>query len=248
LNAILSPIPDLQQISAEMLGVAEEVLPDSARSEFLRRLERIEFVPPETWCAALKQLDDRPSTYPDGSDTPSVQQCKRIRQVLRKFCSSFWELETRERSAQFRHLRKHGKDDEFVQTQLDRIEPGLNVDAHEFSRLDGVHSAIARIIRDSFAEFPVERAAIRNAFLAKLRKNLTSRSIVSCFREQAPSIARLDRYVLRRIECECLERNPSAIERIMRFTGLNLTARDGLWFAVGMAIILVFVLIAGRTK
>ena len=181
--------------AAQLLGVSPEATPAEARSAFLQRLERVDFLPSEEWCAGAAVLMGETSAGGLRFGTAAMERCasEELRADVEAFCRDFWSLSLPERTERWQRLQQRAKGNLPLGEFLRSLFEGIGVEADEFIGLDGLPGKMAGFIKEAFALRPLEKAARRREWLAEITESIPVRlDAVRLFRDTAHRLAALE--------------------------------------------------------
>lgn len=192
----------IEKVAAELLGVPIDSTPQAFRAAFLTRLDRVGFVPPETWCAGLAGSGKPVSSSGLRFASTALSDARHaaLGKDIELFRSAFWTLECSARSNQWQALYEQCGQDNWLRRNLLALRPGLLTRASAFGLMTGMQASIAEMIRDSFPLRAVERANRRNSWIASLDGQKAWGQQACFFRQAHPKLAALDPELLERLE------------------------------------------------
>jgi hypothetical protein len=184
----------LRAWAADQLGLPPHASPAEARSAFLKRLDRADFVPPTQWSAALAFLGVGP--HDDGApvlgrEAADESLSTSLRAEVDSFSRTFWSLPTSERARQWQELIARCEGELALTKHLRHLERGLGIDVGEVPN-DELSARLAERLRALFVLRPNERAAQRRAWLEGESAPLGQRKEAARrLRNDAPELAQL---------------------------------------------------------
>lgn len=188
--------------AAELLGAPPESSPAQARSLFLQRLERTDFVPPAEWCAGLSGMDDtaRAGGFRCAESSFSQPSNDPLQADLKAFVAEYWQLSPEYRTERWTSLFDRSRDRPALRKYVDHLAAGLEIESYEFENLEGMASLLGGIVRDTFPLDPVARSSERNKRAATLKGTAGWRTLPRSFRTNYPRLAALDGDLLDHLE------------------------------------------------
>jgi len=157
----------LRAWAADQLGLPAQASPAEARSAFLKRLDRADFVPPPQWSAALALLGV--GRHDDGApiscrETADEFLSTSLRAEVDAFSREFWSLPPAERVRQWQELRVRCEGELALTKHLRHLERGLSMEVGK-APTDELSTRLAERVRALFVLRPNERAAQCRAWL-----------------------------------------------------------------------------------
>jgi hypothetical protein len=184
----------LRAWAADQLGLPPQASPDEARSAFLKRLDRADFVPPPQWSAALALLGvgshhDGPAI--SGREAGDEFLSTSLRDEVDAFSRTFWSLPPAERARQWQELIARCEGELALTKHLRHLERGLSVEMGEIPN-DELSARLAERLRALFVLRLNERAAQRRAWLEGESAPLGQRQEAARrLRNDSPELAQL---------------------------------------------------------
>jgi hypothetical protein len=184
----------LRAWAADQLGLPAQASPAEARSAFLKRLDRADFVPPPQWSAALALLGVSPlddEAHHSAHEAADEFISRNLRAEVEAFCRAYWSLPPAERTLQWQELIGQCEGDLALTKHLRHLERGLGVDVGEAPK-DDLGARLAERLRMLFVLRPNERAVQRRAWLEGESAPLGQRKEAARrLRNDSPKLAQL---------------------------------------------------------
>jgi len=169
--------------------------PAAARSAFLSRLQRSDYLPAENWVAGVVLLDDSGKMPEEPMLFKAAAQSRRqlLNQQLDAFAGQYWQLPPEERQRRWNEFCEVSQQSDASITFVQDLLIGLDVTLDGIDALEGRTAELAQLIRDIYPLRLPERVARRRAWLTKTAKSpgLWQNSAAR-LRERMPALAALD--------------------------------------------------------